>query len=553
MLGGLDMKKRLRVDVNRLVELLAYIVPIIIAATMNQFYKISLMRFCLFYIVYICMAFFVLNNFQKSKISSGDMNEILDICNGLASGNLKISTEIKGKSKDNLEKCITAVEEIKDIYCNNNYNLESVRREYKKYLSRTKGLLRIFITDSFGQQIFNTANEESKANKLLSIQGRNYFEKAKKTNKAYVMEYLYSQRQNKLAIAIAMPIQKNYEFNGVVAATVDLEQVSDENETIKNTILGAIAVLNTLISNISKSISVLNNSLQEVSCLSQELENGNKQIATEVENISSRDHKNNEFIQKGKALIGEIANDVNNVTNTVMTMDDKTSKLAEVVAQGSESLKNLLHKMGKSMEALGEISKIVDELSGRTHEINNIISTIREISKQTNLLALNASIEAARAGEFGRGFSVVAEEIRKLAEQSDSEVDEIDSVLSTVQDSLIKIVEKTNRSNDILKEQNIVSRVTKDAFDKINTVSIDNQEYMKNVSFKITEIDKSAQNIETIITEIAASSEENSAATQEITAEIEQQFAGSIKLGEFLKDTKTMSDELMKNIKVFKY
>lgn len=543
------MKGCIRADVRGFSILF---IPIMLTIITNQFFKIELTKFCICYAIYLVLiVLIILPKFGQSRYK--DLDEIIDICNKLASGNLTINTELGGKTKENLRKCIKAVQNLKDIYCKSGYDIESVGREFKKYLSITKGLLRVFITDEDGQQIFNTAHEESKSNKLLSVSERSYFKKAKETYKDYIVDCLYSQRQNKLANMIVAPYIKNNRFGGVVAATVDLELVSDESEKVQNIVLGTVVVLRDLISNISKSISILTKSIRNVSKLNSEIEKGNIQITAEVECIAKRNLDNDDFVQNGKGRIEGIVDDVNEITNTIEIMNVKTSQLHKYILNGKKSLENLLYKMDESKKVMNEVSETIEQLNGKTDEINKIISTIRHISKQTNLLALNASIEAARVGEYGKGFSVVAEEIRKLAVQSDKEVDEIEMELSNIQNDFLRIVDKKNKSNNIIDEQDEISKKTENIFGKINKVSIHNKKYMKEITCKISKIDKNASNISDIITEIAASSEKNAATIQKITSKIDQQFSGSSALGDILKEVKIMSDQLVKRVQVFKY
>lgn len=108
--------------------------------------------------------------------------------------------------------------------------------------------------------------------------------------------------------------------------------------------------------------------------------------------------------------------------------------------EGNSVVREAMFEMQKSSEAIGELSDLIVTLDRRSAEINNIIHAIKGIADQTNLLALNAAIEAARAGDQGRGFSVVADEVRNLAQRTASSTNDITAMIATIQQDTSRAV-----------------------------------------------------------------------------------------------------------------
>lgn len=213
---------------------------------------------------------------------------------------------------------------------------------------------------------------------------------------------------------------------------------------------------------------------------------------------------------------------------------DILNAISQRELEGKDNLETAVKKIEVSFKDLLQVSeKLTDvknqfgnvnaqglELGEKVKDIINIVSTVESIAEQTNLLALNASIEAARAGEMGRGFSVVAEEIRKLAEDSKSAVNTINISLNEFIDGVNSMVGQVqDQFNELESGTQTMLTVTKEsqeASDSIKIVSDSISEISKQLSDETDKINKVFQNMHTL----AAIAEENSATSEEMSANV---------------------------------
>jgi len=194
-----------------------------------------------------------------------------------------------------------------------------------------------------------------------------------------------------------------------------------------------------------------------------------------------------------------------------------------VVFEGLNNVSFQRQKVTETMTSITRVSESIGELEHKSTMIGQIVDVITDIADQTNLLALNAAIEAARAGEQGRSFAVVAEEVRKLAEETSTTAQSIYGLIGDIQNSTVRVVEDVTLAHEVLEKQTEVVLNNEDLFFRLKEQIIPVTKQIQNIANASQEITQSTNNINNEMGNIAALSQETAAATQEILASTDEQ------------------------------
>jgi methyl-accepting chemotaxis protein len=305
---------------------------------------------------------------------------------------------------------------------------------------------------------------------------------------------------------------------------------------------------------ISKVADISNNlaaSSEELSASGQEVATAAQQVGQSIQQVASGAEEQSAQVEEASSRIEELIVQINDVTNMSEEMDEQSDNVMNNIKEGNSSLDNSVNQIEDVKNNSNEVSNTINNLGGLSNKIGEIVQLINDIAAQTNLLALNAAIEAARAGEAGRGFSVVADEIRQLAEESEDATKQIGGLVKEIQNGVGNAVNKMDETEEVVNESVNAIKTTGSSFEKINGAAVRLRELISRISEQAEKVGLNSKEVESTVLEVASVSEEAASNSEEVAAASEEQSASTEEIVNAADELSQMAGDLTNAVNKF--
>ncbi|WP_397334256.1 methyl-accepting chemotaxis protein [Oceanobacillus sojae] len=345
------------------------------------------------------------------------------------------------------------------------------------------------------------------------------------------------------------------------AKVISTGDLTEEIKVVKNDEIGQLGTafnemqgsLRALIRDVEVNAQQVAASAEELNANADQMTNSSEQVSLAVQEVSSSAEHQLNGTEDSVNSLEEVSTGVGRIVESSTKVSEYVTQMSGQADVGGQAVSNTLNQMTSIQSSVEDTNKDITSLLERSKEVNTILKAITDISEQTNLLALNAAIEAARAGEHGKGFAVVADEVRKLAEQSKASAGEISTIVQGIQNDVQNAVEKMERVASSVNDGLDVSYDAIDKFGEIIRTSNSIKPQMEEVTAISEQMSAAVEQVTATANNLAAIARTNAASSEEVAASTEEQLASMQEISASAKSLSSMAEQLTEKVKAYKY
>ncbi|MTH53460.1 hypothetical protein GKZ89_08520 [Bacillus mangrovi] len=321
------------------------------------------------------------------------------------------------------------------------------------------------------------------------------------------------------------------------SSTNRFDKMLGESEKLKNEIDQVLQVNRKASAEIGGHVEELNSNILDTS-------GGVVQINEAVQTIHSDSVRFQEDMKRSSEEMESMVNDLKASKDLTDQISDYSGKVNGLIQLNKQHLTHAIQSINEVKHSSGSSIQHVQVLTEKTSEVEKVLSAIRTIADQTNLLALNAAIEAARAGEHGKGFAVVADEVRKLAEQSSKSSHIIQDILGEILDAKEQVAASLKQTSETVNESvAVIERTTAD-FDKMTFIQAESEEHLGRVTERFDQFAAKGSEVGSIIGSLQEQHENNEERIASAASAIEQISASIQQVSSFVEQVDAKAKNL---------
>lgn len=310
--------------------------------------------------------------------------------------------------------------------------------------------------------------------------------------------------------------------------------------------------LRSLIANVQSNAEQLSASAQQLSASGEEMTSTTEEVTRQVTDTAETTQVSTRAANESALAMGETAQGVQRIAEASQTLHSSSLDASSVATNGTQIVEHASQQMQVISATTSTVNELVQKLAKQTEEIESITQVITAITEQTNLLALNAAIEAARAGEAGKGFAVVADEVRKLAEESKTSANHIVELTMEIKQDTGDVERAVASSLASVKDGVEVITKAGESFQAIVGAVSDMTYQIQDISATAEQLSASTEQVAASVTEIASGAERTSSNIDMVAAAMEEQAATMNEVSHVAITLSENAQELQAEIQKFK-